>query len=229
MKPKLFWGITAGIFIVTICIGLYNKRFFNDYNKEEDAINHFLVALLSDELAVQQVEIMEEMLDSSKIILAVQCEDTFTYCFGSTTQKVRVLSIFKGEGLKKGDVIEIARAGSLISVSEDALMTEYGKGVINMGFVNEMIPGKTYLVFLHRQLETWDEKSVIYIQSDRFLVAPIFCYEEIENKPIAPLDNRSTYVYYDDVRNNEFFLNSEEAVELFAKLKRKFISKYAYH
>ncbi len=228
MKPRYFFGITAIAFIITVCIGLYNKSFFTDYNEEEDPINHFLVALLPDEFAVRQVEVMDEMLDLSKIILAVQCEDTFTYRFASTTQKVRILSVFKGEGLAEGDTIEIARAGTLISVSEE-LREQPGKGVINMGFVNEMIPGKTYLVFLHRQLQTWNEKSVIYIQSDRFLVAPIFCYEEIENTLAVPLDNETTYVNYDSVRNNEFFLSSEEAVQRFTELKRKFISKYAYN
>ena len=217
MKPRYFFGITAIAFIITVCIGLYNKSSFTDYNEEEDPINHFLVALLPDEFAVRQVEVMDEMLDLSKIILAVQCEDTFTYRFASTTQKVRILSVFKGEGLAEGDTIEIARAGTLISVSEE-LREQPGKGVINMGFVNEMIPGKT-----------WNEKSVIYIQSDRFLVAPIFCYEEIENTLAVPLDNETTYVNYDSVRNNEFFLSSEEAVQRFTELKRKFISKYAYN
>ena len=143
--------------------------------------------------------------------------------YACVTQKVSVQNVFKGENIKEGDVFEIARAGTRLSMEEDTLYN--GMPLINMGFVNEMIPGKTYLIFLDRKLNTYSEET-IYIQSDKFILAPIFCYEDIPNIPQTSQDINSTYVSYKQVKDNEFFISSNEANEKIVLMKEQLLSKY---
>ncbi|MCI9369676.1 MAG: hypothetical protein HFH65_05045 [Lachnospiraceae bacterium] len=224
MKIKYVLVITLIIVFVSMGIGIYCKSFYMDFNKEKHALDNFAVALISDNFFESQLQHMEENLDASNIILAVQCEDTFHYRYSCVTQKVKIVSVFKGENLKEGDVFEVARAATLLSLNEDALFNKMP--LINMGYINEMIPGKTYLIFLDRKLETYSERDIIYTQSDSFILAPIFCYENITNIPQNPEDEFSTYINYKKVKNNEFFIMSEESNEKVALMKDKLFSKY---
>lgn len=224
MKLKYVFIITFVIIFISMGIGLYYKSLYLDFNKEENALDNFAVALLDDEFLNLQLQHMEKNLDSSNIILAVRCEDTFHYRYSCVTQKVNVVSVFKGENLKKGDVFEIVRASTLLDLDNEAVF--HGMYPINMGFVNEMVPGKTYLIFLDRKLETYNKKDTIYMQSDSFIVAPIFCYENIINTPKTPEDEFITCISYKQVKDNEFFIMSEKSNEKIALIKNKLFSKY---
>ena len=97
---------------------------------------------------------------------------------------------------------------------------------INMGYVNEMVPGKTYLIFLDRKLKTYNKKDIVYMQSQRFILAPIFCYENIVNIPKKPENEFIPCISHNQVKENEFFIMSEEANEKIALMKDKLFSKY---
>ncbi len=224
MKLKYVVRVVIITIFIAISVGLYCKNSYRDFNEEENALDNFVVALIDDEYLEWQFQVMEENLKESNMIVAVQCEDTFTYRYSCVTQPVRIVNVFKGEGISEGDTIEIARGTTLLSIDKEAQID--GKYVNNMGFVNEMIPGKTYLVFLDRKLNTFDEKLKVYIQSDEYLLAPIFCYEEIINTAKSPSDEYSTYVEYEKVRDNEFFIMSEDSSEKIKKMKEKLFQEY---
>lgn len=90
-----------------------------------------------------------------------------------------------------------------------------------------MIPGKVYLIFLDREIDTYSDDR-IFIQSDEFIVAPIFCYDDIENKPVKPQDEIYTYVSYNDIKKNEFFISSEKSKQRILDLKEHLFSIYKY-
>lgn len=174
--------------------------------------------MLDDEFLNFQLQNMEENLDSSNIILAVRCEDRFHYRYSCMTQKVSVVSVFKGENLKEGDTFEIATASTLLSLDKDAMYN--GMYPINMGYVNEMIPGKIYLIFLDRKLKTYNKKDIIYMQSNNFILAPIFCYENIINIPKEPENESIPCISYSQMKDNEFFIISEESNDKLAFNKK---------
>lgn len=223
---KLRYVISIAIFIVIVSagVGLYYKAGYRDFN--EDTKNQFVVALIDQEFLAVQLEFMEEDLDSSNIILAVKCEDYLTYRYSSVTQKASIVSVFKGEGLHVGDKIEIARAYTLIGMDKETFID--GRIPMNMGYVNEMTPGKIYLVFLDAQLQTYDKNTVVYKQSEDFLMAPIFCYEKMKNTPQKPNNDYSSYVNWETVANNEFFIMSDESSKQIDLFKDKLFAKYAY-
>ena len=226
MKLKYVIGAFMVVVILSVGIGVYNKGTYRDFNQEENALDHFAVALIDDEFLAGQFQIMDEKLSESNMIIAAKCEETFTYRYSCVTQKVSVVNVFKGEGIHEGDKIEVARASTLLSTDEDAEVGD--QYLINMGFVNEMVPGKTYLIFMDRKINTYDQNEKIYIQSEDYILAPIFCYEEITNIPKNTSDEYSTYIDYKDVKENEFFIMSEESNERIAKMKEKLFKEYDY-
>lgn len=143
MKLKFVTCITLIVFIMAAGVGLYFKaRYYKDFNNEEEPLNNFVVGLMPDELLNMQLENMEENMGASNIIIAAKCEDTFTYRFSCASQKVTIEHVFKGKVLKPRDSIEIIRSGSDIFMDESGYVD--GMSSINLNFVNEMIPGKTY-------------------------------------------------------------------------------------
>lgn len=225
MRLKFIYVVMAITILVSVGIGVNYKSTYTDFNAQEKPLNNFAIALMSDGLLEMQIEVMEESLQDSNIILAVRCKDNFSYHFACVTQQVEVLEVFRGESIKVGDIIDVARASTLVSMDKDALIN--GKGMCNMGFVNEMVPGKIYLIYLEHRVTTHDEDVNIYIQSNEFILAPIFCYEEIENRPCEDLDG-NCYVDYVDVEKNEFFLMSQEGIDKITDFKKRLISMYKY-
>lgn len=225
MKTRYVLVLTGITFLVALCYGMYQKKFYKDYNLEEEPLNNFVVALVDEEFLDMQISIMEEELDSANIIIAAKCEDTFEYRFSCNTQEVSVEYVFKGDGLEEGDKIQIARNGTHIYMEQEGFIA--GMPSNDLGFVNEMVPGKTYLIFLDRKLNTFNEEE-IYIQPEDFIVTPIFCYEDIPNVPCTSIDKIGNYAKYETVKENEFFITSEKGIEKMVALKEQFISKYSY-
>lgn len=223
MKFRYTAGMILLVFCVALGAGLRSKASYRDFNQEEAPLEHFMVGLIDDEFLEMQLKQMEPKLDSSPLIAAVQCEAPFYYRFSCVTQKVRISHVFKGNEWSEGDVMEVARDGSALFTDEEGQVQ--GKPSINMGFVNEMIPGKQYLIFLDRKLNTSDG-TVIYIQSDQFVLAPILCYDEIKNTPCESVDESGNFADYKSVKNNEFFIMTEAAGQRLSQFKQKLLQKY---
>lgn len=224
MKLRYVSAITMVILIISVSIGLYTRSTYTDYNTDENAMSNFAVAISREEVFGNQLDFIKETADDENIILAVKCEDTYTYRFGCTTQKVSVEKVFKGDDVNVGDTFHLAKYNSLISRSKDGNYN--GKKYINMGYVNEMIVGKTYLVFLDRKIEK-EGYDTVYINSDKFIVSPIFCYDDIDNVPVELKEDDSNYVFYDEVKDNEFFIDSEKSNMKIKELKKELFLKYS--
>lgn len=222
MKFKYMAAITFFAFAVLLGAGLYSKTSYKDYNKEKEPLNHFSVGIFPDNLADTQIEIMQEVLDNSRHIIAARCEDTSKYLYSCAVQPVTVEQVFKGEGLKTGEKISIQTV-SQIFMEKDLYVG--GKPSLNIGFVNEMKPGKTYLIFLDRKIDTHNEEK-IFVHPKETLIRPVFCYEKIENKPCVSNSDISNSTYYKDVSENEFFLASETTIKKIEEFKETLLHKY---
>lgn len=217
MRLRFVSIVTTIMIIISAGIGLYNKSMYTDFNFQENPLEEVKVAILPDDLLEIQIEHLRKNLEhTSNYIVAVECMEKSLFRFHCTSQEVVVKRVFKGKGLSENDSIEIVKAGT--EIFRDA-----GKSSVNMGFVNEMRPGKAYLVFLDRKIENTER---IYIQSDEFIIAPIFCYEDIVNIPYQPDNLDYTVTDYINVKDNEFFFMSESSYEIMRKFKADLFQRY---
>ncbi len=224
MRIKIVLSITIIVTTILLFCGLYEKSNYEDFNRMNDTMDKFAVGRLSEKMVDIQVNIYNELIHDSNYILAVRCEGNEHFRFSSVTQTVSVLQVFKGNTICAGDTLDIARASNSIILQTDA--TPDNKYLINMGFVNFMIPGRNYLVFLDSCLEPVNGE-IIYRQSSDFILSPIFCYDKIENQiPVFDETATSTYIPYTDVCNNEFFVVTIEANQKLEDLKKELIAIY---
>ena len=225
MKLKSIIIVNIILMILMAAAGMYCKSFYQDYNSEDVPLKNFVTGVMSEGLLDVQLERYDSELASSNYIIAVQCQEKSFFRHSCTTQKVKIEHVFKGNDLREGDIVEIAKYDSEIFNSEE--MKINGMNCMNMGFVNEMIPGYTYLIFLDKKINTHNEKSAIYVTKD-FIMSPIFCYNKIKNKPCNIIDENSCSSWYGDIKNNEFFLISENAIQKMEEYREKLINEYTY-
>ncbi len=164
-----------------------------------------------------RVKSMREHLDDSPIIAQVTCIGDVEHLFYASQQPVTVSKVFKGEGLSEGDEI-------YLTSSSWCLLVENNFRAIERGYVNIMKPETEYLVFVTEQVGESNDVPV-YSLNGVSIVAPVFCYEDIQNVIIS-VPSENTYVPYKEVKNNEFFVTSQESLDMILTLKNEYIQKY---
>lgn len=160
---------------------------------------------------------MRENLDASPVIAQVTCTGDVEHLFYVSRQPVTVSKVFKGEALSEGDEI-------YLTSSSWRLLVNSSFRAIERGYVNIMKPGAEYLVFITEQVGESNDVPV-YSLNIVSIVAPVFCYEDSQNV-ILPVPSGNTYVPYKEVQDNEFFVTSQESLDMILALKDEFIQKY---
>ena len=208
-----------GVIIVVTLFGIVKRQSYTDLTKEENYLQQFDVAELSENLAIKGCNELAKILPDSPIILRVSTVAEVEHLFGASRQKVCIQEIFAGSDLvDEGQEIYITFNRWLLILDEE-------RTSIQRGFTNVMKVGYDYLVFISEKVETLYETIPVYSLVDVTYIAPMFCYEEQFNV-IAPTRGISTYVPYSQVMDNEFFAESEEALNAWIKLKKDMISYY---
>ena len=100
-----------------------------------------------------------------------------------------------------------------------------GEKSIERGFVNILKTDTDYLVFCSEMLQVQNQNAVVFRLFDDSYIAPVFCYENIENKVIEPT-GETTYVPYTSVKHNEFFSCTELAMAAWSNLKTEMLKLY---
>lgn len=220
MKVKFTILVYFLIIFLLLELGVHYKKGYKDLNEEDNPFGNFTVGFLPDEMVDGSIEVLEETIEKDKIVLAVKCISESKFYFQCATQEVQIEKVFKGNGIKEGDRLEILSVPAVLMEKRK----EIGMPGINKRFVNQMRAGKTYLVFLDRKVQN----ASIYISSDEGLIMPIFCYDKIENIPCVPLVKGESSVLYKNVSNNEFFIESRKGLEKMEKYKERVLAKYSY-
>lgn len=210
--------VTMLLFVIVMIYGLHEKKSHRDLNAEISPIENFYVALLPDGLLTNQLRIMDETLDNSHYILEVVCMEEMNYKFSCATQQVEVKKVFKGDGIQIGDKIDLLKI--------DSIFFDFMSGpAINMGFVNEMKTGESYLVFLDKKIETYDDMH-LYLKNDDYFLAPVFSYTDSKQSFHNSDDTETNSVLYSTVKDDEFFLMSQQAVDEIKTFKEALFLKY---
>lgn len=219
MRRKLLLIFPVCVFLAAMAFGIVKRQTYTDLVKQENYLEQLQVAEFPEKLAENACGAMRQSLPDAEIILRVEVTGEIEHLFGVDRQKAVIREVYAGDGLEAGEEIYI--------FSRHWHLDLYGKeDALARGFVNIMEVGTEYLVFAEDVSEDWKTDTPLVKVYDDFLITPVFCYEEHHNV-IMPIPDDSTYVSYKDVMDNEFFVESEETLQMFEKLKSEMLSLYA--
>lgn len=215
MRKYLLLFFTVCVFLAAMVFGMVKKQTYTELVKEENYLEQLQVAQLSESIVEDACTVMQQSLPDAAIILRVEVTGRIEHLFNVDRQKAIIQEVYAGNGLEKGEEINVFS-------SHWRLALDGNPNSIERGFVNIMKVGTEYLIFaeeVSESLET-DIRSVkLY---DDFFIAPIFSYEEHQNV-IMPVTGDTTYVSYKDVKDNEFFVTSEKTLRFVEKLKAQML------
>lgn len=213
------------LFIATICVilaaaifGIVKKESYTNITGEENYLEQLYVAEIPEKLATNACSQMLTELPKVPFVLRVQSVGETEHLFGVSRQKVVVREVYEGNELEGGQEIYIWSRHWRLSLNGDYPSIE-------RGFVNVMNDGSEYLIFATQEIDVPDEKIPIFELYDDSMITPMFCYEEKKNV-IVETSGETTYVLYRQVKGNEFFGETEEALNAWKQLKTKMLALY---
>lgn len=133
---------------------------------------------------------------------------------GALSQKILIEKVYCGDSALEGETVYLMTTQEIIYI-EDSENHENRIG----SFVNIMEEGDEYLVFMNKAPSS-AAGNIFYIPE-----IDAVCYfnlKEIENK--IPSDKEE--VYYEEVKENEFFVADQKVLEKIITLKKEMISEY---
>ncbi|MCM1468584.1 MAG: hypothetical protein NC086_10600 [Alistipes sp.] len=218
MKKRIVFAITVCVVLAAAVFGMVRKKSYTNITGNENYLEQLYVAEIPEAFAVNCCEQMSLELPEMNYILRVQAVGEVEHLFGVSRQRVSIQEIYKGNGLETGQEIYIYSERWRLS-----LTGEYPS--IERGFVNVLDSGSEYLIFAECEITVPNEEIPVFELYDDMAIAPVFCYEDKENV-IAPTAGDTSYVFYQQVRDNEFFAETEDALEAWKQLKMKMLAMY---
>lgn len=216
MLNKLLLMIMGVALLFAVVIGIVTGQAYTTVTAEPNVMDHFSVAVWDLDTTPTLLETMQKELPNSNHIIRAKSAGEMGYTFKNNRQYVEVLEVFQGEGIEVGDKIAVTKLSWNFYFDE---MTA------EVYFINIMLPENEYLIFLEEKLETIDRKEInIYLLAE-WIIPPIFNYQDKENI-VTPTPYDERYVPYDMVRDNEFFVRSEEALEALMEWKHGILAQY---
>lgn len=203
--------------VIATIIGLFSQQTYTNVIAETNFMeNHFSVALWDLDMSPTLVQAMRDDLPNSNLIIRAKSRGQIDYSFKSYKQYVEILEIYQGEGLNVGEQVAITTPDWRLFFDD---MTA------NLNFINFMQTDEEYLIFLDVEINTLNPKDCNIYLLPGLIIPPIFNYQDKGDTVIkVPENNR--YVPYEKVKNNEFFVSSEEALKELTVLKHELLHKY---
>lgn len=194
-----------------------NSTSSTDMTSPENSLFQFSVGELSGTIAKKDCLALKRKLIHCDDIFCAEPVGDLEPLTGTYTQKVKVKKAFSGN-LQPGDMV-------FVTTSKWFFITDVNDKSMERAFVNVLKTGKDYLFFCDTEADA--QKGVpVYILFEDSYIAPVFCYEDVENV-IAPISGESTYVPYEQVKDNEFFACDEEALEAWLDLKKSMLEQFS--
>ena len=218
MKNKVLFGVTALIVLSVAILGIIKKDTYTDILNQPNYLDNISVAVLPEMIAINSCEMAREQLKKAPIVAKVEVVEEEEHLFGTTRQKVYVKKQYVGDSLVEGENIYIYADHWSMSLVAEPISIE-------RSFVNILKVGKDYLIFLTEENKNVKLDAPLYKLYEEPIIAPVFCYEEIENVPVAT-SGEHTYVEYNKVRECEFFCETEKGIEAWEELKTYMIERY---
>lgn len=217
MLKRILVMLMSITYIATVFTGLNVKKTFTDINKLDNKLDFFEVGIIEQQLAeIITDEMRNTLIDNSAYILKVRSVGNLELDFLCATEPVEVVDVYKGDNISKGEKISVFRSSSRLFYQLN------GFNSINMDFVNAMKTGDEYLIFLEKKI---DDISVYRTVTG--IIAPIFSIKDRKNIISKSLHTDGCMsVPYDDVKDNEFFVADEGALNALISFKKIMISEF---
>lgn len=218
MRQKLLLTSTVCILLAVMAFGILKKQTYTDLAGQENYLAQLQVAELTEDIAKQECAVMSQSLPDAPIILRIEVTGEIEHLFQVDRQRAVIKEVYAGSELEAGQEIYVfSRHWQLV--------IDGNPNSIERGFVNILETGVEYLVFaeaVSEDMETGMPSVKLY---DDFYISPVFCYDDRQNE-IMPISGDTTYVSYKDVMDNEFFITSEETLQIMETLKSQMLSLY---
>ena len=204
-------------FVLIVVWGVGKKKSYTDITHEEYYYDNVYVAELPEMLCKTECEKMFDELEKCSIILRVRPINEPEHLFKVDRQLVNIVASYKGELTSEETVYLYTPKWNVITFGDIKSL--------ELSFVNILSEEHDYLVFCDNIMDQTQTDIPIVEICSRYLIVPAFCYDEIVNV-VSDTIGDSTYVKYNDVRENEFFATSEAGMNEFLSLKHHLIEKY---
>lgn len=209
MKFKILLIITLVFVAVFGTVGVISNRSY-----KRNTMDDYIIALSQDFLA-DNFDGIDERIVEADYILKVRASEDAEFIFKGRHQKAEVVKVFSGNDISVGEQIYIFPTSSHI----------FDNNTINMGFVNDMIKGKEYLVFLQEQVGNAKSGERVFSTFET-IFRTCFAYDDIKSEVVPEPDNEERQVSYKTVKDYELFTCSQRALDSFLALKKRMIEKY---
>lgn len=222
-KKLIMFFAAAAVLTAAVVIGLKfrnNHRKIVDYDSETPLENVYITQLYFNDILTEESDLYTRYKESSEYILKIRCTKSAKFDYQSCLEYGEVVKVFKDNGdITVGDNIVMDRSGYRLFTEEGGITD--GIDSANMGFVNLMKQDKEYLVFIKGKLTTELYDHDIYT-IDGWTIAPIFCYEDMNN---VIVDSDKGYsAEYKLVKENEGFFLTKEIEQEYYDFKYRILS-----
>lgn len=218
MKLRGAFIVTMAALLAVACYGMYEKRTYTDVTRDASYLETVYAAEIPENLALSCCEEFERILPEASIVIKVSAVGELEHLARTGRQKVRVETVFQGEGVWEGEEIYLTKNSWNFHPWMDGF-------AMDRGFVNVMEIGEEYLVFVGEQADGLGERIPVYELYGDNVIAPIFSYRTHDNQ-IAETNGVSTYVPYREISGNEFFAETQAGLDAFLSLKEDMLARY---
>lgn len=222
---KIYVLLMIAVIAATV-FGVVNRSSYSDLCNDPEYHEKISVAQIPVEICVQTCERMKTSLMDVPTVVRITSIGEVEHHFHADVQRVKVEEVFKGTGITPGEEILLTSDRWMTSVLEEPYSME-------RGYVNILIPGKEYLVFLSDRIENLYSDLPVYkvFDNDQNMITinAVFCYDNIENVVSDNYQGRTTYVPYSDVKDNEFFSTSRDGLAAMENLKMTMLEHFPKH
>lgn len=227
MKMKWVLLPLAALTVAAAVYGGFTRMTLTDYTSGESWEDGFRVAEMPEGVGLDIVDSMREHLLSAPNILRVEVLGDLEMANGIGQQHVKVVQIYTGNDLEDEQEFYLYHSAWSASFVDGRSM--------GRGYVNILDEGREYLVFLEGEIDTLDSPLPVYrcmegvkLSEEEWIdfMAPIFCYDDIDNVAVPITGEWGTGVAYTEVRDNEFFGATDKLIEAWEQLKAEMLQKY---
>lgn len=217
------------LILLIICglgvFGLIKKQtYVNMVNSSDKSkIEQLYVGVASDELIDMCYDGIMTELQQTEIIAKVKVLSEPIFASRYYYYDVVFTDVYKGNEIEKGEKASLTK-GSWITFLDNKKSDGNVGYSLNLGFRNFLEQDEEYLVFIEKKADTLDESNLCLLSD--FVISPVFSYTESESSPHKSEFNDSSFVRYGDVKNEEFFCETEYGIKKLSEMKKILTETY---
>lgn len=217
-KIRHIIGITVIWVLILAVWGQVKTDGYTDVTSEEGYLDTMLVAEMPEQFIEEECKLLLDTLPTMRYIMRVTPLQEYEQLFCIGQQKVRIQEVYCGNEIQVGQEIYLTSNHWTLVLYDD-------EKSVGRGFVNFLKNGREYLVFCTEIVKDTDTDLYVMKLYDESYIAPVFCYETLENQ-IVETSEENTYVSYKCVKDNEFFSCSAEGFRLWNRLKIELLDMF---